>query len=272
MTHFLAVLTNDPSLLRCQLHRVPGAFGFQPGEAVAIGSFEDDDVLLARWPAMAGGGDLLGRVAGIDSPALLALAKEDPPLYEEECPDPFRFRRWLHAMAGSVEGFEAQRAAWVASLPPFLARQLRTATDREHVFSLFLQELHEENAIDDAKLSAQEAARALARSIRRADEFSSRGGATRPSPLLQVATNGRLLVAARRGLPLYYLLLEGSGSCAHCDFDEAQEADDPRVRPHRRAKSVLLTSRPLSSEGLIEVPDGSTVAVGRGLDIAIASL
>src|SRR5690606_25671328 len=94
-------------------------------------------------------------------------------------------------------------------------------------------------------------------------------GRTRPAPLALIATNGRVLVAARRGRPLFYRLQEGAGSCGACDVADDR---DPRAAAHRRAKAVVLATEPGEGSHFVEVPDGSVVAVGRALDITVASI
>ncbi|AKU90674.1 class II glutamine amidotransferase [Vulgatibacter incomptus] len=270
MAQLLAILTNDPAMLRCQLDRLP--HGLEGGEAIGVGWLGDDDVLLTKKPAEARGNGLDELVSGIRAPALAALSREVAGGFDEASLDPFRFRRWLFAMEGGIDDFEALRTPLAEALPGFIGRSFQGGTDREHLFGLFLRELHEPGRIDDPTLAAQDAARALARAIRHVDDVARERGQARTSSFAIVATNGRILAAARRGVPLYYGLLEGMGSCRPCDLEAGSREDDPRLRSHRRAKAVALLTRPGSAEGLIEVPDGSTVAVGRGLDLTVSSL
>ncbi|HWV39705.1 MAG TPA: class II glutamine amidotransferase [Vulgatibacter sp.] len=271
MAQILAILTDDPSLLRCQLHRIRGALALKEGEPIGVGSYSDGDVLLASHPAEKGPRELASLAAGIRSPALLAASRRQAGFYEEEAIDPFRFHSWLFAMSGGVEGFDELRGTLLEKVPPFIARQVRGVTDREHVFALFLRELHAVGALDDPALTAGEAARCLSKAIRALDALCGENGRTRPAPLAAVVMNGRSMAAVRRGRPLSYGLLEGMSACEICGLEEG-ERDEPRRRVHRRAKAVALLTEPAAADGFIEVPDGSTVAVGRGLDIAVASL
>ncbi|HEY0095076.1 MAG TPA: class II glutamine amidotransferase, partial [Archangium sp.] len=54
MSVALAVLTSDPNLVRCELHRLEGQVALQGEEgrsnAVGIGAYAQDDVLLRRFP------------------------------------------------------------------------------------------------------------------------------------------------------------------------------------------------------------------------------
>lgn len=271
MPQTLAVLTNDPSLLRCQLHWLEPSVPFAGDDALGVGSYDDSSVLLAKRPGRIGPRELSRLLDGRASPALLAMGREEP-MYVEEAVSPFRFRRWLFALDGEVEGYQEARDELEAALPAFLQRSLRTPTDRERVFFLFLKELHDANQIDDPHVEGREVARSLSRAVRSLDAITARAGRRDPTPLGILATNGRILVGVRRGRPLAYLLAEGSGVCVPCGVDERAREDDPRVRPHRRARSVALSGYPLATSGFVEVPDQSLVSVGRSLDIAVSSL
>jgi len=269
MARVLGILTNDPSLLRCQAARLEPSITFPEDEVLGLGSFDDTDVLLARRPANVGTRRLPALVEGLQSPALLAMSRREV-IYQEENIHPLKFRGWLFAMDAESELLTKVREAIEASLPLFLARSLRTVTSGERVFFLFLRELHEQNQLDDPNLEASEVARSLARSLRAVDEFLARAGETRPVDFAALATNGRVLVGARRGRPLAYLLGEGSGACSLCGLDE--RSDDPRVSTHRRGRFVALASIPSAQSGFLEVPDRSVIAVSRSLQINVASL
>lgn len=269
MARILGILTNDPTLLRCQIARIEPSVPFREDEAFGLGSFDDTDVLLTKRPADVGTRKLSALAEGTQSPALLAMGRKEA-AYQEEALHPLRFRRWLFAMDGDTEILAKAREAMEASLPVFLARSLRTVSSRERVFFLFLRELYGQNQLDDANLVAAEAARSLARAVRAVDEFLERVGDSRPSELVALATNGRVIVGARRGRPLSYLLGEGSGACELCGFDE--RSDDPRLPAHRRARFVALATLPSPQGGFVEIPDRSVVSVDRNLQINVASL
>lgn len=269
MARILGILTNDPTLLRCQIARIEPSVAFREDEAFGLGSFDDTDVLLTKRPADVGTRKLATLTESLQSPALLAMGRREA-AYQEEALHPLRFRRWLFAMDGDTEVLSTAREAMEASLPVFLARSLRTVASRERVFFLFLRELYEQNQLDDSNLEAAEAARSLARAVRAVDALLERVGETRPSDLAVLATNGRVVVGARRGRPISYLLGEGSGACEICGFDE--RSDDPRIPAHRRARFVALATLPSPSGGFVEIPDRSVVSVDRSLQINVASL
>jgi glutamine amidotransferase len=116
-----------------------------------------------------------------------------------------------------------------------------------------------------------DAARCLAQAVRSLDRIAREADhQTRPAPLAALASNGRVLVGVRRGLPLHYALLEGISTCEVCEIDERTPESDPRRAEHRRQRGVAIATT--SGPGFLEVPDGSTVAVGRSLEITVASV
>ena len=265
MAHLLALLGNDPALLHCQLHRVRDQVHLGQWDALGLGYFSDDAVLVAKRPGNVGTVEIATLAREIPSPALLAMAQEAGFAFDEDATDPFRFRSWLFAMDGGMDGFEALRERVVEALPDLIRRGIRSTTDREHLFGLFLRHLKDRGRLDDPYASATDVARCLGDAILELDRAE---GGPRRSQLAAVATNGRVLVAARRGKPLFYTLQEGAGTCEPCGL---AHAGDPGAGVHRRAKAVILASEPRNG-GVIEIPDCSAVAVGRGLDITVSSI
>ncbi len=278
MGALVAIHQNDPNLLRCQVarldahvslaepDRLPDAYGF--------GHYGGGSVLLGKRPTGASHALGLAELVGqLDAEALLVHARyATVGKAKDENTHPFRFRRWLFAHDGTVEGFERVRPKLVAGLPDFLRRNLMGETDSEHAFAWFLKLLKDENRIDELDLDAGTAARALAGTVRQLETWAREAGAQRPSRLDLVATNGRIMVAARRGGPLHYALLEGIVPCPLHGIDQTTPESDPQLRPHRKVKAVAFASRLRSPNGFIEVPDGSVVAVSRTLQVAVSGI
>ena len=278
MGALVAIHQSDPNLLPCQVtrldthvalaepDRLPDAYGF--------GHYGGGSVLLGKRPTGAphalGLAELVGQ---LDSESLLVHARyATVGKAKDENTHPFRFRRWLFAHDGTVEAFDRVRPKLVAALPDFLRRNVMGETDSEHVFSWFLKLLKDENRIDELDLDAGTAARALAGTIRQLETWAREAGAQRPSRLDLVATNGRIMVAARHGGPLHYALLEGIVPCTLHGLDVRTPESDPQVRPHRVVKAVAFASRLRTPNGFIEVPDGSVVAVSRTLQVTVSAI
>jgi predicted glutamine amidotransferase len=278
MGALVAVLQNDPNLLRCQVRRLEAHVALAQPErlpdAYGFGYYKGNDVLLGKRPSGAPGPFTLSQLAGsVDSEALIADARyATVGTQKDENTQPFRFRRWLFAHDGTVEAFRELKPRLLEAMPDFLRRNIEGDTDSEHAFMLFLKHLRETGQLEDLDVEAKTVGRALARLVRDLEAWSRDAGATKPSGLNFVATNGRVLVATRRNNPLHYALLEGIMPCPRDGIGPGTPESDPRVRPHRQVKAVCFASRLLQPNGFIEVPEASVVAVTRTLQVTVSSL
>ncbi|HET8538873.1 MAG TPA: class II glutamine amidotransferase [Anaeromyxobacter sp.] len=273
-----AILQSDPNLLRCQLKRLDASVALQEDErlpdAYGFGHYSGGSVLLGKRPsgvtAALSVADLVGKV---DSEALLVQARRAViGQAKDENTQPFRFRRWLFAHDGTIEGWDRLRPKLVAALPDFLRRNVMGDTDSEHAFMWFLKQLRDDGRLDDLELDAVTAGRALARTVKQIEAWAREAGEQRTSRLCFVATNGRIMVASRRAGPLHYALLEGIVPCALDGIDLGTPESDPRVRPHRLVKAVAFASRLRQPNGFIEVPEGSVVSVSRTLQVTVSPI
>jgi predicted glutamine amidotransferase len=271
MSAVLAVLTSDPNLLRCELHRLEGLVRLQ-GEpranAVGVGTYADGEVLMRRFSSDEGlTPDTLAPPH--ESAVLLGHAGRLPlGVSPEENTQPFRGRRWLFAHQGALEGFERLRGPLLEALPEFLRRQVRGATDSEVVFAHFLKRLRETGRTEDPRLEAQVAGGQLAEAAQALDRAAAQAGAVHPSRLNLVATNGHVLLATRWGeAPLYYTRLEGTDHCEVCGLSPDTPETQPRVGAHRRRRAVVVASHVKRTAGWVELPPGATLAVGGDLQV-----
>jgi predicted glutamine amidotransferase len=279
MGALVAVLQTDDSLLRCQLERLRSHVSLR-GEgdplplAYGFGYYAAGNVLLGKRPSGAPAPLSLPELVGkVDSEALLVHARFSPGLAtKDENTQPFRYHRWLFAHAGTIGGWEDVRPRLMAALPDHLRRQIAGDSPSEHAFMVFAKNLKDEGRLDDLDLDAATAGRALAKTVRQLEAWARDAGEQKPSPLVFVATNGRIMVATRRAGPLFYALYEGIVPCALDEIGADAPESDPRVRPHRRVKAVTFATRLLAPNGFIEVPEGSVVAVSRSLQVSVSSM
>jgi len=278
MGALLAILQSDPNLLRCQVRRLEDHVELREAErlpdAYGFGYYKGNDVLLGKRPNGAPATYNLTQLAGsVDSEALLAHARYatvgGP---KDENTHPFRFRRWLFAHDGTVEVFQEVKPRLIEALPDFLRRNVEGETDSEHAFMLFLKYLREGGHLDDHDTEARAVGRALAQAIRDLETWSREAGASKPSTLNFVATNGRVLAATRRGRPLHYGLFEGIMPCKREGIGPQTPESDPRVRAHRQVKAVCFATNLKTPNGFLEVPEASVVAVSRTLQVGVSSL
>jgi len=136
---------------------------------------------------------------------------------------------------------------------------------------LFLSRLRDLGRLDDPNLDAQTAARALAASLGDAERALEAQGIARP-PLAVAATNGRALIALRRGHPLWTQALDGIPVCPRHEVSPKMSAHHPYARSHRALQGRLVLSGDganQAAEGFTPVPEGGIVAIDRDLAIQL---
>jgi glutamine amidotransferase len=272
----VAILQNQPGLLRCQVERLRGRVGLpgEPGGGWGFGWYAPRDVLLGRRPTAAGPPPPLPELVGqAEGEALLVHAgRPHGGAPKDENTQPFRSGRWLFASSGALEGWDEVRPRLAAALPDHLRRAILGETDAEHLFMLFLAELRDEGPLDAPGLEAGAAGKALARAVRRVDALAREAGVTAPSRLDLVATNGRVLAAARRGGPLSYALLEGILPCERHGLARETSDADPLGAAHRTVRAVVVASHPTDLGRFIEVPPASVLSVSRALQVRVGGI
>lgn len=168
---------------------------------------------------------------------------------------PFRFRSWLFSHCGKIEHFADFSEELLGAVPDFIRRNIRGATDSEHLFHLFLAFLNDTGKLDDPRISGEVVGRALASTVRYVDRMAK--GSSEHCCLV---TNGEILVATHRGIPL--------SVARHAAYrDVARTPDDkPISYPHLRSV-ILVGGKAQSDSGWEAVPDGGIVVVDSDLNI-----
>lgn len=274
MGEVVAVLQTDPSLLRCQLHRLDHAIDVNAslGEALGVGYYENGKVLLRKRPLTAPV-KLESLGAGIRTELFVATwHRVDSHGFREEATAPFRFRNWLFAGKGKLTGLGEQPDI-VARLPEFLQRAVAQTSEAELAFFTALAHIHQSgHQLDHLDIDPQVVAGAIGQTLADLDRKADDNGVARPQTTA-VLSNGRMIVAARRGRPLFYGLLEGMNECAVCGIEAGASDRDLKVRAHRNAKAVAVSTLG-RSDGIqwVEVPDGHVLAINRSLEAKVTPL
>src|SRR5438552_836405 len=98
MSVVFGLVTSDPNLLKCELHRLGSVIALdgESANAVGVGTYGDGDVLLRRFPAGEGPSRLDALTPRHESGSLLYHAARLPVGTSlEENTQPFRARHWL---------------------------------------------------------------------------------------------------------------------------------------------------------------------------------
>jgi len=270
LAEFLAIHQSDASLLGCVLRRLSGKVSLGgPEQAAGVGFFQSDDVLLRKRP-LAAQSPLAEKLAeGVESEAALICSGTVLPggrSFTEALTLPFRFKRWLFAVAGQPDTLSPITADLLKNLPDYLRRSVKGDSAAEAVFFTFLARLRDAGRLDDMDVDAQTAARALAASVGEAERAFEQQGKQLP-PLALVASNGRVMSALRRGHPLHLGVIDGLIPCQRCEIGPQSSDLDPRVNSHKMLRAAMLLSGAQAAvpDEFRELAERSVIAVPRGL-------
>lgn len=272
MAEFLAIQQSDANLLGCLLRKFAGRLALGSAEqAAGVGFFQSDDLLLRKRP-LAGQPAQPERLAdGVESEAVLVCsgtvgaASGQGRSFREERTLPFRFKRWLFALAGDPDALAPCKAELEKALPDYLRRAAKGDSGAEDLFLTFLARLRDLGHLDDFDVDAQTAARALAAAVGAAERASETSSAS-PLRIAAIATNGRVLAALRRGHPLWLGSIDGLVECARCELAPGASELSPLLRAHRALRAKLLFSGEAAPEGFRAVADGEILAISRELE------
>lgn len=167
---------------------------------------------------------------------------------------PFQRGPWLFAHNGTLPAWEASRGALEERIDASLRAELRGETDSERCFLLFLSLLRRRCALEEA--SAQQAALALTETVAiLAGIFDT---AEKRASTTFLATDGRLLLACRRGRTLFLSspAPDTEGRCAWV----AVASEDPGEPPPGGKRAWRL------------LPEESLVVVDADLRLRVSAL
>lgn len=224
-----------------------------------IGYYEGDAPRCERSPRPAHADPRFAELAeAVASPTVLAhirRASMGAPIVRN-C-HPFVHGRWMFAHNGTLYGFDAGREQVRAMIPGPLRGCIQGETDSEHAFYLLLARLEEAAP----RHSPAAVRRALVETVRLLRDLFPGRGEDR-SEFNFVLTDGRLLLASRRGHSLSWLRRQGGNG----------------PPPHRPAAdgagchAVVVASEPTTDEPWAELPDDSVLSVSPDLQAEISPL
>src|SRR5687767_9194762 len=114
----------------------------EPGDPLGwgIGFYQSGEVLLRRRPIDERDViDLAEAAENVRTDVLIGHVRHaSVGALRTENTHPFRYRTWLFAQTGTIQGFEELRERLLGSMPEFLRRNVRGETDSELFFYLFL--------------------------------------------------------------------------------------------------------------------------------------
>lgn len=269
MSIVFGLYTSDPNLLGCELRRVRNEVQLSEDggghNAVGIGAYGDDTVLLHRYPSTAMPASVTDLTLTSRSNVLLYHGRSLPVgMSLEDNTQPFRFRHWLFAQAGEMPGYRAFKQRVWEELPDHLKRHVRGETDAEIAFALFLKGLRDVGRTDDRALDPTTVMKILGACARHLERVSREAAPDKPVNLALVATNEDVLVACRVGsTPLYVRELPGRGTCELHPLAPNSPQAEPMLHAHEKCRSVAVATHPLrDAAGWSPLEEGEALAVG----------
>jgi glutamine amidotransferase len=270
LAEFVAIHQSDASLLGCVLRRLAGKVSLGgPLPAAGVGFFQSDDLLVRKRPLSAPQPLPEKLAEGVESEAVVICSGTaggaSARSFSEQQTLPFRFKRWLFAIAGQPDALRPIRAPLLEGLPDYLRRSVKGDSAAEALFFNFLSRLRDAGRLDDHDVDAPTAARSLAAAVGAAERAFEQQGQPLPG-LSVVASNGRVMAAVRRGHPLSLGVIDGLFPCQRCEIGPSSSDLDPRVKSHRMLRAAIVVSgaqAPL--EGFRELAESAVLAVPHGL-------
>jgi predicted glutamine amidotransferase len=121
---------------------------------------------------------------------------------------PFRYRQWLFAHTGTVDGYGRLRDRVSDSLPEFLRRNVRGDTDSELLFHLFLSFLHDAGNLGTGHVDPNATRSALRATLSLIDRLRAEEG-TSNHDMNMLVTDGEHMVAVHDSATMGYRVIKG---------------------------------------------------------------
>ena len=263
MTRLFGCTCNEPHRVAQALEPIRESLVAKgPVARWGLGYVQAGEVLLRRHPRPSEDVDFFRSVSELHSDYIVGCASSADGLAGNANTQPFRFRHWLFACEGGLEGEAAAvdddlQARLLEHIPGFLARNIAGKTSAEHVFHVLLGLLYDSGSLDDPNVGLDHVRRALRDTLALVYSVMTEAGSTR-GPGNIVATNGRAMFAVRLDHPI---VVRGF------------KPPDPRRGDHKHFRAVLaMSSDAPPAEGFEAIPPNSVLTISRELQTEIHSL
>lgn len=198
-----------PRVLRMQAEHLRVRRNGETPLGWGVGFHQFGEILLRRRPLDERPEiDLSEVIEGLKTDVLIGHVRE-PTVggLRTENTHPFRYRQWLFAQTGTLQGFAELRERLLDAQPGFLRPNVRGDTDSELFFFLFLSTLHDEGHLNGHHVPLPVIYDALRAAYRLVDGLSDEAKLPRHNGDV-LLTNGEHLIAVHRSGKLASLVLE----------------------------------------------------------------
>jgi hypothetical protein len=273
MVYLLATLANDADYVPSLLHALGAELELPaapaPLETWGVGYFAEGRALIIRKPAeILKTRSVFDLAPQVSSRVVVACAQSSP--VREQTP-PFRFRRWLFACTGELHALGQLRGKLLDRLPDFVRTELGAASPGELAFGMFLAELHRSQLLDDPLADVSTLGAALGRTGRAIHMLVNEASGDAELPPVRaafVATNGKVVLVSRAGMPLFLKQQEGLEALPDGPPDPALTDFKQIAEALKRFRAVVIARNVAQQRpGWRELEEGRTVAIDNKLDI-----
>lgn len=255
----LAMLINDPLMMPCVAHHfAPAIEALDPASAAAVGvgRFERLDPYVAKVrPPMSSHPLALLQRTQARLVMLSAMQTATSSLHPYNL-QPFRYRNWLFAMAGTI-GKLARPLDTQLAIPSYIEKNIKGSTVPEVLFHQFLAYLHRQGLLAGERLDMTPLRKALESAL---SHHSVWFGEESPDNSMFLS-DGIVLLGAALDRPVYVANIEGISGCLACGGDvDGNSIDHDHVRG-----VVALDTTGLPSEQWQTVGPGRIFQVDKDL-------
>ena len=121
---------------------------------------------------------------------------------------PFRYRQWLFAHTGTIDGYPRLRARLADAVPEFLRRNVRGDTDSELLFHLFLSFLQTAGALEQSPVDPTATRAAIRATLSLVDQLRAEENLA-SSGMNLLVTDGEHMVAVHHSTTMGYRVIKG---------------------------------------------------------------
>jgi predicted glutamine amidotransferase len=263
MSRLFGIVCNEPARLAQAIDPVRDALTVDEApHGWGLASFQGGEVLLQRSPKPSAPVDFAKALQDLRSDYVIGNVRAPGAKTAPENTPPYRYRSWVFGHSGRIQNFAAMQSELLSSVPDFLRRSIRGQTESESLFHLLLAFLHDAGKLDEPEPRVADAEAALRATLAMAEKLATQHGAA-VHGLNCMLTNGRFLLAARKGPPMYWKRL-------HTDVP----VKEPRNGPGSLERHVIILSEPKGGkpDGFEEIPDGQIATVSRDFHTSVAPI
>ncbi len=186
---------------------------------------------------------------------------------------PFRWGNWLFAHSGTIQQFRKVKSRIIRKLPIAYKKQIGGNTDSEYCFYLFLSMLRGEGGIKKGESSVSASVEGLKNFGNVMKEIFNEAEIQKEPVMNLLISNGKYLLAARYGEPLYYYVHEGSRDDSIPGFHFSETNVEFKTINQDPSKRFIVISTNKNNDGNIwkEIPDRNVMAIAPDMKIELSS-